>query len=146
MFEDAAKTENRDQLGDWILRGGVALMFLLFGIDKFPSQPGTSWVRFFDQVGIGQWFRYFTGIVEIAGALLVLIPHTARWGLALLAATMASAALIVTFRLGHPADAIISGLFCLVLTALWWSRASSANSAITASSAASQESPDPSAR
>jgi hypothetical protein len=23
-------------------------------------------VKFFDQIGIGQWFRYFTGIVEIA--------------------------------------------------------------------------------
>lgn len=122
MFEDAAKAENRDQLGDWILRGGVTLMFVLFGLDKFPSHPGASWVTFFDRVGIGQWFRYFTGIVEVAGALLVLIPQTARWGLALLAVTMASAALIVTFRLGHPADAIISGIFCLILAALLWSR------------------------
>lgn len=122
MFEATEKTANRDQLGDWILRGGVALMFVLFGLDKFPSHPGASWVQFFDQVGIGQWFRYFTGIVEVAGALLVLIPQTARWGLALLAVTMASAALIVTFRLGHPADAIISGLFCLILTAFWWTR------------------------
>lgn len=80
MFEPNPATENRDQLGDWVLRGGVALMYVLFGLDKFPAHPGASWVTFFDQVGIGQWFRYFTGIDEITGAILVLIPQTARWG------------------------------------------------------------------
>ena len=124
MFE-AATTENRDQLGDWILRGGVALVYVIFGLDKFPSHPGASWVQFFDQVGFGQWFRYLTGIIEVAGAILVLIPRAARAGLALLAVTMACAALIVTLRLGRPGDSILSGLFCVILTALWWTRRAS---------------------
>ena len=38
-------------------------------------------MKFFDQVGVGQWFRYFTGLVEVFGALLVLIPKTAQAGL-----------------------------------------------------------------
>lgn len=122
MFEATRTIENRDRLGDWVLRGGVAFAFVLFGADKFPSHPGDAWVKFFDQVGIGQWFRYVTGIVEVAGALLVLIPRTAQIGLALLAITMACAALIVTFRLGRPADSILADIFCVVLTLLWRSR------------------------
>ncbi|HUA91721.1 MAG TPA: DoxX family protein [Terracidiphilus sp.] len=124
MFETTRAHEHRDRLGDWVLRGGVALAFVLFGADKFPSQPGSVWVRFFDQVGVGQWFRYFTGIVEIAGALFVLIPQTARIGLALLATTMACAAGIVSFRLGRPADGIFAEILCVVLSALWWARRS----------------------
>jgi len=122
MFDQGQTTEGRDRIGDWVLRGGVALAYVLFGLDKFPSAPADTWVRFFDQVGIGQWFRYFTGGVELAGALLVLIPKTARAGLALLAITMTCAALIVTFRLHHPADAIFPAIFCAILTAIWWSR------------------------
>ena len=122
MFDQIRTSQNRDRIGDWVLRGGVALVFVLFGFDKFPSGPGAPWVKFFDQVGIGQWFRYFTGVVEVAGALLVLIPKTVRIGLALLAITMACAALIVILRLGRPADSVFSGIFFAILAALWWTR------------------------
>jgi len=125
MLEDSYATENRDRISDWVRRGGVAFAFVLFGLDKFPSRPDAQWVKFFQEVGIGQWFRYLTGVVEVLGGLLVLIPQTARAGLALLALTMGSAALIVAFRLGRPADAIISTLFCLALSAFWWARRSS---------------------
>ena len=125
MFEETNTTEDRDRLTDWVLRGGVALVFVLFGLEKFNSRPDASWVKFFTAVGFGQWFRYVTGIVEVAGGLLVLIPKAARAGLALLAVTMACAAMIVTLRLGRPADAIVSALFFLVLSALWWARRAS---------------------
>jgi uncharacterized membrane protein YphA (DoxX/SURF4 family) len=122
MFEGTHTTEDRDRITDWVLRGGVALAFVFFGMDKFDSRPDASWVKFFAAVGFGQWFRYATGIVEVVGGLLVLIPRTARAGLALLAVTMGAAATIVTFRLGRPADAIVSALFFLVLSAFWWAR------------------------
>jgi uncharacterized membrane protein YphA (DoxX/SURF4 family) len=122
MFEHTPKTEERDRLTDWVLRSGVALVFVLFGMEKFNSRPDASWVKFFSAVGFGQWFRYVTGIVEVVGGLLVLIPRIARAGLALLAITMAAAAMIVTFRLGRPADAIVSALFFLVLSGFWWAR------------------------
>jgi putative oxidoreductase len=112
-------------ISDWVLRGGIALVFILFGVEKFPSHPDGQWVKLFQEIGIGQWFRYLSGVVEILGGLLVLIPPTARTGLALLALTMASAALIVALRLGRPADAIISTLFCLALSAFWWARRNS---------------------
>ena len=122
MFEQANLDQPRDKLGDWILRGGIGLVFLMFGWEKFPSPPGSQWVDLFQQIGAGQWFRYFTGVVEMLGGLLVLIPWTATAGLALLACTMASAALILIFVVGRPGDSVFSGFFFVVLALLCWRR------------------------
>jgi putative oxidoreductase len=78
-------------LGGWVLRGGIALFFVLMGAEKFPSRPGSPWVALFGQIGFGQWFRYFTGVVEIAGALLYVPPRTYRIGAALLSCAMLGA-------------------------------------------------------
>ena|SRR5438045_2894316 len=122
MFEQATLREPRNVLGDWILRGTIAIAFVLFGAEKFPSNPGSPWVKLFQQIGAGQWFRYFTGVVEILGGVLVLIPWTATAGLALLACTMAAAVLILVVVIGRPGDSIISvGLF-IVLATFWWNR------------------------
>jgi uncharacterized membrane protein YphA (DoxX/SURF4 family) len=85
MFEQSAASE-RNPLSDWILRIGVGVCFLLIGWGKF--QGGTEWVEMFQQIGMGQWFRYFTGVVEALGGLLVLIPISATAGFALLAVTI----------------------------------------------------------
>jgi putative oxidoreductase len=121
MFEKANLPEEpRNSLGDWILPGGIAVFFILIGAEKF----GTQWVKLFQQIGAGQWFRYFTGVVEVWGGVLVLIPRTVTGGLALLACTMASAALILTFVIGRPADSAFSGVFFIGLAAFRWNRRS----------------------
>ena len=122
MFEEATSGQARDKIGDWVLRVGIALAFVAFGVEKFPSDPNGQWVKFFDQVGVGQWFRYLTGIVEVVGGTLVLIPVTARVGLAILAATMAVASAIHVFVIHQPANTIITGGLCLGLAAFWWNR------------------------
>jgi uncharacterized membrane protein YphA (DoxX/SURF4 family) len=122
MFEDASAGESRNKIADWVLRGGICLVFLLFGSEKFPSTPGTPWVKLFQEIGIGQWFRFVTGVVEILGGVLVVIAWTARAGLALLTVTMASAALILDFVVGRPGDSVISTGFFLLLAAFWWTR------------------------
>jgi len=124
MFEQANLRESRSALVDWILRGAIAVAFALFGVEKFPSAPDSPWVRLFQQIGAGQWFRYFAGVVEVVGGVLVLIPRTATAGLALLACTMASAVLILVFVIGRPADSIVAGGFFIGLAAFLWSRRS----------------------
>ena len=119
MFEQVAKADSRPVWTDWLLRGAIAIAFANFGIEKFTDH---SWIGLFRQIGFGQWFRIFTGVVEIAGGVLVLIPWTATAGLALLAATMASATLIWAFILGQPANGIITGAFCLGLVLFWLNR------------------------
>jgi len=122
MFEQAVARESRSPIVDWCLRGGVAAAFMIFGCEKFPSGAGEFWVKFFQQLGFGQWFRYFTGVVEILGGLLLLVPRMAMVGLALLICTMASAAALWIFRMGQPGNSVICILFTLGLTAFAMSR------------------------
>jgi putative oxidoreductase len=122
MFEQSTSDVPRNVIGDWTLRGAIGLAFILFGWDKFPD--GTEWVSLFQQIGLGPWLRYFTGVVEILGGVLVFVPRTALAGLALLAATMAAATLIHVFVLGHPANGIITGAFFIGLAAFCWNRRS----------------------
>ena len=82
----------------WILTGLLALVFLFEGADKFSGSR--LWLRVFDGIGFGQWFRYFTGAVEIAGAILLLIPRTRLAGAGLLICTMIGALLVHVFVMG----------------------------------------------
>jgi putative oxidoreductase len=111
------QTEPRNALGDWTTRGVVAVFFLIFGLDKFS----TAWVKVFQEIGFGAWFRYFTGFVEIFGALLVLIPRTAIAGLAILACTMAGAVILLVFVVDRPADSVFAAILFVVLSAIAWS-------------------------
>jgi len=118
MFEEASSGESRNGFSDWMTRGAIALFFIFEGADKF----GPGWTKLFQQIGVGQWFRYFTGAVEILGGVLVFIPWTVSVGLALLTSTMASAALILVFVVHRPQDSVFSGVLLIGLTAYWWNR------------------------
>ena len=82
----AVETERSriDILTTWLPRIGVALFFLMIGSQKF-TDPG--WTRIFAQIGAGQWFRYLTGIMQVGGAVLVLVPRTTAVGCAMIAST-----------------------------------------------------------
>src|SRR5579859_6723771 len=80
-----------DDARGWILRAGVALFFVLFGVDHFSNQPNSEWVVIFAKIGVGQWFRVATGVIEVAGAALLVFPWTRFIGAGLLVATMLGA-------------------------------------------------------
>jgi len=65
-------------IGLWAFKILIALAFLTFGAFKLSGAP--MMVQEFDKIGLGQWFRYFTGICEVGGAAMVLIPKTWRVG------------------------------------------------------------------
>ncbi len=93
----------------WTSRILLALAFTAAAFGKLASDP--KMVAMFDKVGFGQWFRYFTGLTELSGAILLLIPATAFWGALILVATMAGA--IATHLLiigGSPLAAIVLGV------------------------------------
>ncbi|MDE2016103.1 MAG: DoxX family protein [Hyphomicrobiales bacterium] len=56
----------------WALRVLAAALFLFAGFAKLSGQA--MMVQEFARVGVGQWFRYFTGAMEIAGGVAALIP------------------------------------------------------------------------
>lgn len=109
-------------LFDWILRAVIFVVFLFFGYSKFKSNADAPWVVLFNQVGFGRWFRYFTAVLEITGAFLVLIPQTVTGGLALLTSVMTGAVLIDMIVLRRPADAFVPFAILCGFLALWMHR------------------------
>jgi len=106
----------QDVMISWILRLAVAGVFLSIGADKFNRD--SMWVKLFEQIGFGQWFRYLTGILQITGAVLVTVPRTFLIGIAILACTMAGATAVWIVRFGAPGNAIIPAVVFIALVAV----------------------------
>jgi putative oxidoreductase len=104
----------------WVLQGLLALVFLYFGTGKFRHEP--FWIELFAKIGLGQWFRYFTGGLEVICAILLLIPRTAAIAAALLACTMGGAVLTHLFLLRDGYAAVFPGLPLLILLVVAWKR------------------------
>jgi uncharacterized membrane protein YphA (DoxX/SURF4 family) len=103
---------------DWVLRVLVALVFLYEGMDKFGSRR--LWIRLFAQIGFGQWFRYATGVVEIMGAALLMVPRTTTVAVTMLGCTMIGAFLTHLFIVGiGPQSIVVGALFGLILAIGW---------------------------
>jgi putative oxidoreductase len=116
LLRDAEPREA--DLGGWVLRGGVTLFFLLTGIEKFPSGPGAPWVAVFEQIGIGQWFRYLTGAIQVVGGILFLFPRTCLIGAAMLASTMLGAMLVHIVVRHSVASSIFPALVLVAVVAI----------------------------
>ena len=115
------ETRPRFDIAGLMIRLGVAIVFFIAGAEKFSAtNPNSHWVSMFNQIGLGEWFRYFAGVVEILGAALILIPRTILMGIALLAVTMVSAAVIVFLVLGQRGESLFPGLIFLGLLVLGW--------------------------
>jgi putative oxidoreductase len=91
----------------FVIRFSVALLFIMFGFDKFDARPNSEWVSIFARIGLGQWFRVVTGWVEIAGGILLLPRATSRAGATILGATMLGAAVAHLTVLGDPLAALV---------------------------------------
>jgi len=98
------------------LRILAAVVFLAAGAAKLAGVP--AMVQPFDQLGLGQWFRILTGIVEIIGGIAVLVPAAAFLGGVLLSATMVGALLAHLFAIeGSPVPALA---LLLITAAIAW--------------------------
>lgn len=82
----------------WAIRILIAALFFFEGIDKFSERP--LWLRIFEEIGFGQWFRYFTGVVEVSGALMLLVPKATLAAVGLLGCTMIGALLVHLLAIG----------------------------------------------
>jgi putative oxidoreductase len=91
----------------WVVRFGVALIFVLIGLDKFGAPAHNDWIAIFARIGLGQWFRVATGCTEIAGGLLLLARATSRVGAVVLGLTMLGAAVAHVTVLGDPLIALV---------------------------------------
>src|SRR5882757_869427 len=79
----------------WIVQVALAGLFLMAGASKlFGAAP---MVALFDAVGIGQWFRYVTGLIEVGSAIALLVPRAAAFGALALVPTMLGAIVTQVF-------------------------------------------------
>jgi putative oxidoreductase len=86
----------------------LAGVFFLVGGAKLIGRP--DMVRLFHDIGVGQWFRYVTGTIEVAGAVLLVAPLLSGASAVVLGAVMVIAALIELFILHRPPIAAIACL------------------------------------
>jgi uncharacterized membrane protein YphA (DoxX/SURF4 family) len=75
----------------WTVKVILALVFLAAGGAKLYGV--TKMVESFHILGLGQWFRYLTGALEVIGAILILIPVWSAFSAILLCCTMVGATL-----------------------------------------------------
>jgi putative oxidoreductase len=101
------------RLGAWALQVVVAAAFFAAGAAKLAGVP--FMIQSFDQIGIGQWFRIVTGVVEIVGAIALVYPGWAAIGGLWLGFTMVCAAATLVFVL-H--SSLAPAAVLLVLNAL----------------------------
>jgi uncharacterized membrane protein len=64
-------------------------MFLMAGGSKLAGVP--AMVGLFDLIGVGQWFRYVTGVIEVTSGIALLVPSAAIFGASLIIPTMLGA-------------------------------------------------------
>src|SRR5580692_8848610 len=100
----------------WVLQALLALAFVGAASGKLLGKP--EMVALFDTIGIGQWFRYVTGLLEFAGALLIVVPRAKFFGAALLAVVMVGAVLTHLFVL-HNAPTAPTVLLVLTGVVAW---------------------------
>jgi uncharacterized membrane protein YphA (DoxX/SURF4 family) len=103
----------------WVLRVFLGLVFLGIGVAKLIG----VWqlVQFFVAIGWGQWFRFATGLLDIAGAVLLFVPRSTFYGALLLVCTVGSATLICLTIL-HQNSAVPLALTLLAATEAWLTR------------------------
>lgn len=103
----------------WILQVILALAFLAAAGAKLASVP--MLVDEFNLIGLGQWLRYVTAIVEIIGAIALLTPRFVAYGALWLAITMFFATLAHLFAMhNNPTPALV--LLALNLAVFWLRR------------------------
>ena len=93
----------------WVVQALLALAFLGAGGSKLTG--AAAMVQMYDTIGIGQWFRYVTGLLEVGGAILLFVPGMAKYAGALLATVMVGAVIShLTILGGSPAAPLVLGI------------------------------------
>ena len=106
-------------VADWTMRLLLAAVFLFQGTTKFGERP--FWQELFAEIGLGEWFRYFTGAVEILGALLLIVPRTTVLGALILSCTMLGAFMVHVFILGIGLQSVLVAILFGLLVIIGWS-------------------------
>jgi uncharacterized membrane protein YphA (DoxX/SURF4 family) len=96
----------------------LALAFVMAGSAKLSGEP--VMLAMFEKLGLGQWFCYLTGGIEVASAILLLIPKFVAFGALLLCATMIGA--VITHLLVIGGNATVPAVQLVLSAFVAWKR------------------------
>ncbi|GAB3659013.1 DoxX family protein [Glycomyces tarimensis] len=118
----AARTHRRGaNIAVWVAQAVFAAFFVFAAVPKILGD--TASVESFDQIGAGQWFRVVTGLVELAGAIGLVIPRLSSLAAAGLAITMVCATWVNQVPLDMPLWAGVNTLvFAAAFAGIAWYR------------------------
>ena len=102
----------------WVLQVLLAVVFAMAALPKLFGDG--AMVEMFATIGIGQWFRYLVGALEVAGAVGVLVPRLSGLAALGLVCLMAGAALTSVFVLG--ASPLLPIFLLVVSAVVVWGR------------------------
>ncbi len=89
MVQASANGRGWTHIALWVVKLLVGAAFLYAAVMKLSGNP--QMVAEFEKIGLGQGFRILTGVIELTGALLLLVPRTTFAGAVLLAGISAGA-------------------------------------------------------
>ncbi|MFF4902709.1 DoxX family protein [Streptomyces sp. NPDC001068] len=119
--QEARKVEGKARTRNivlWVLQVILAVVFVMAGGSKLAGAK--AMVDLFQEVGVGQWLRYVTGSLEVAGAILVLVPRLSALGGLALTGVMAGGFLTCLFVIDQsPAPTAVLLVLAAVVT---WNR------------------------
>jgi putative oxidoreductase len=105
----------------WVLQVLLALMFVV--ASAIPKLVGErTAVEIFSEIGIGQWFRYLVGALELAGGIGLLIPRLSGLAAFGVLGVMVGATLTQLFILDSAVLAITPAILGVLLAFIAWSR------------------------
>lgn len=106
------------RVGLWALQAVAAVAMIGAGATTLAGAPQP--VAMFEQIGLGDWFRYLTGVLQLVGGVGLLIP--ALCGLAaagLVAMWLIAVAMHLLIIGGNPAPAV---MFLVLSAVIAWER------------------------
>ncbi|MEU4743338.1 DoxX family protein [Actinosynnema sp. NPDC023658] len=113
---DVARTVGNVVL--WVVQVLPAAYFAYSGV----SLLGDDFVGKFDRIGLGQWLRYVTGVLELAGALGLLVPRLCGLAAVGLVGVMTGAVATELLILGDPDGAVLPAVLLVVAAVVAWAR------------------------
>lgn len=120
-YSQASATPRWKTWSVWALQILLAFAFLAAGAQKLLGTQ--AMVDMFTQIGLGQWFRWLTGLLEVGAAIMLLVPVTAFFGAILVVCIMVGAVFTHLAVIGGSAvPAVI--LLCLAGAVAWLRRPS----------------------
>ncbi|RMI29958.1 DoxX family protein [Nocardia stercoris] len=97
----------------WTLQILLGLFFVIAsGLPKLLGEDTA--VKVFHEIGFGDWFRYFTGIVEVSGGIGLMVPRLSGLAAYGLAIVMVCAAATQAFVLNAPGMSIFPLVLAVV--------------------------------